>query len=153
MKQLLHETKDDLTSVLETLDAAAAEPSDNEEQRKEMRRPIRKRCEIYVFKGLGAEAVAPAAVARNLTFGGLSVVATIDEPVCPGRPVEAIVTLPNNERTHLAGIVAFCRKVEGNCYELGIEVRAAGKCSILKQDVQASRKLYDWFASALDVSP
>jgi len=152
MNQLLSETADDLAAVLEALDRAAGDPPDHEDQRKEKRHPVRTRCEIHIFKGIGDSAVAHSALARNLTFGGLSVVMTTDDPVCPGRPVEAIVITPKRERTHLAGIVAFCRKIDGGCYELGIEVKAAGRCAILTQDPDQSRRLYDWFAEGLAIA-
>lgn len=59
--------------------------------------------------------------------------------------------MPDHPPTYLAGLVAFCRGVDDTCYELGIEIKAAGSHPILTQDISESCVVYDWFAEALGV--
>ncbi|UCE58178.1 MAG: hypothetical protein JSU63_12115 [Phycisphaerales bacterium] len=145
------ETQEFMTEILEALDAAAGLPPDNSEQRRESRRPLRAKCELHLFIGPDPEPAVFDAVVRNITFSGLSVVITTRQSVRSGRPVEAVVEMPDYTRSYLAGIVAFCRRVDDECYEMGIEVKAAGNCPVVINDLQESRELYDWFAAALKV--
>ena len=149
MQATISDTLHELASTLKALEAVADRSFVDVEQRRERRSPLRARCDVYLFKGYGAETVTRNAVARNLTFGGLSLVFITEESVCPGRPVEVLVTIPDHHPTHLAGVVAFCREVEDGCFELGIEVKAVGRHAILVDDTRKARILYDWFAAAL----
>ncbi|MFQ5589663.1 MAG: PilZ domain-containing protein [Phycisphaerae bacterium] len=142
----------DLARTLDTLDQASRESCVGAEQRREPRRPVRARCELYLFRGCGAEVVTLNAVARNLTFGGLSVVFLTVAPVGSGRPVEVLVDIPDHAPTYLAGVVVFCREVDDGRYELGIEVKATGRHPILCNDLPESCALYEWFAKALTVA-
>jgi hypothetical protein len=108
-------------------------------------------CELWLFKSTGDAIIIRDAVTRNLTFLGLSVVTKLPQPVRPGRPVEIVIKVPDFTNTHVAGTVAFCRPVEDNCHEIGINVKAAGSAPILIHRVAASVKTYDWFAEALTV--
>jgi len=121
------------------------------EKRRESRRPLRTKCNLWLFKGAEAKTTTRSAVAQNQAFRGLSVQFDGDGPVTTGRPVEVVVNMPGGGRAHLAGIVVFCRKVQDDGYELGIDVKASGACSILTHNVKRAKTLYDWFANALKV--
>lgn len=106
--------------------------------------------EICLFHGSGETRTIIDAATRNLTFAGLSVVVPLNQPVRRGRPAEVIVAMRPGAPTHLAGIVAFCRKIENNLYEIGVNVRASGSCAILMHDTETAQATYEWFAHALE---
>lgn len=152
MQPFATETERTLASLLEAIEFEAARTGSHQEnQRSERRRPLHADCELGLFNALGEPVIVPDAVARNLTFLGLSVVASMRDPVRIGRPVEAVVWAGNHARTYIAGTVAFCRKVDNDCQEVGIAVKAAGSAPILMHDVHGARTVYDWFDAALQV--
>ena len=152
MQPCATETQRTLAGLLEAIEAEAARAgARGEDQRSERRRPLHADCELCLFNAQREPVVVPDAVARNVTFLGLSVVASMPDPARIGRPVEAVVWAGNHARTYIAGTVAFCRKVDNDCQEVGIAVKAAGSAPILMHDVHAARTVYDWFDAALQV--
>ena len=152
MQPCLTETQRTLATLLEAIEAETAKTMPrSEDQRSEERHPLHAECELCMFSEVGEPMIVEDAVARNLTFLGLSVVVSAREPVRPGRPVEAVVVVPPHTRTHIAGTVAFCREVEDGCCEIGIAVQAAGATPILMHDVATAWSTYEWFAEALKV--
>jgi hypothetical protein len=150
MQPCLTDTQQTLDALLKAMEAQAAKTRpQQDDQRAESRRPLHADCELCVFKTNGDPQIIQDAIARNLTFLGLSVVAPLRAPLPAGRPVEAVVKVPDHTNTHVAGTVAFCRQVEDNCHEVGISVKAAGPAPILMHDVAASLGIYDWFAEAI----
>lgn len=150
MQSSLTDTQQTIAALLEAMEAEAIRnPPKDCDQRAESRRPLHAECDLCLFQGDGDPCIVQNAVARNLTFLGLSVVAPLFSPLRPGRPVEAIIKVPDHTNTHVAGTVAFCRQVDEDCHELGISVKAAGPTSILMHDVAASIRIYDWFATAM----
>ena len=152
MQPCVTETQQTLTALLQALEdeAAKSTPQDGD-QRSESRRPMYAECELWLLRPAGDPIAIRDAVTRNLTFLGLSVVAKLPQLVRPGRPVEAVIKVPDFTNTHVAGTVAFCRPVEDDCHEVGINVKAAGSAPILIHRVAASAETYDWFAEALTV--
>ncbi len=145
------ETQRTLTALIEAMEAEAAKTVPNgTDSRSERRRVLQAECEICLFGPTGEPVIVSDALTRNLTFLGLSVVATLARPVSVGRPVEAIVVAPDHTRKHIAGTAAFCREVDDGCHEIGISVKAAGNAPILMHDVGSARARYDWFAASLD---
>ncbi|MGB2986938.1 MAG: PilZ domain-containing protein [Phycisphaerae bacterium] len=150
MEPSREKTEQTLQMMLDALDATA-DAVDSDEKRRESRRPLNATCELCFFHDLGLTTTIVEGTVRNISFRGLSVVLGLPAPVRSGRPVEVAVDVPNHTQSYVAGTVAFCRKVDGNGYELGLEVRAAGTAPILTRDVTASQVIYDWFAEALMV--
>ncbi len=139
-----------LAGIIAALDAAGEHVAlDEAEHRGESRRLFRARCELWTCSDEDREEVGHEAVTRNFSFSGLSVVAKLDQPLRAGRPIEAVITMPNFSRRHVAGTVVFCRPLPDECYEVGIHARAVGAGWIVAGDIQASRRVYDWFAEAL----
>ncbi len=139
-----------LTGLLSAMEADAAQRADSiEDQRSESREPLHAECELCYFPRNGEFKIVYDAIARNVTFMGISIVAPLPQPIEMGRPVEAIVKAPNHTNTYIAGTVAFCRQVDDECHEIGISVMATSHAPILMGDVEAAESLYEWFATAL----
>ena len=139
-----------LAGIIAALDAAGENVAlDDAEHRGESRRLFRARCELWTCSEEDREQVGHDAVTRNFSFSGLSVVATLTHPLLAGRPIEAVITMPNFSRKHVAGTVVFCRLLPDEYYEIGIHARAVGAGWIVAGDVEASKRVYDWFADAL----
>ena len=152
MQPCATETQRTLTALLEAIESEAARAgAHSEDQRSERRRPLHADCELGLFNALGEPVIVRDALARNLTFLGLSVVVSMPDPVRIGRPVEAVVWAGDHARTYIAGTVAFCREVDNDCQEVGIAVKAAGSAPILMHDVHAARTVYEWFDAALNI--
>ena len=151
MYQPAGDTQEVLEATADIVDAKKKCWPEHAEKRRESRRSLRTKCDLGLFKGPEAETATLGAVAQNQAFRGLSVQFDGDGPVTTGRPVEVVVNMPGGKRTYLAGIVVFCREVDGAGYELGIDVKASGACSILTHDVKRAKTLYDWFATAVKV--
>ncbi|MHC4698160.1 MAG: hypothetical protein ACYTFA_15610 [Planctomycetota bacterium] len=141
-----------LTAIIEALDAAGENTApDSAEHRGELRRLLRARCELWTCDEEGRTEAGYDIATRNVSFHGLSVVGNLHRPLRTGRPIEAVITMPDLTRRYLAGTVAFCRQVRDECYEVGIYARAVGSGWIVAGDVKASISIYDWFAKALQV--
>ena len=76
------------------------------------RRPLDARCTLALFHGDQNEVNCFDARTRNITFGGLSVAGKLASPVQRDRPIEVAIDRPDGRKTHLAGVVAYCKPVE-----------------------------------------
>ncbi|MHC4609010.1 MAG: PilZ domain-containing protein, partial [Planctomycetota bacterium] len=83
---------------------------------------------------------------RNISFQGIAVVLPAELTV--GHPIEVLIDLPDPGPTHLAGVVAFCRRVAGAYYEVGVEIRSSASAPILQDDPSAMANALPWFAEA-----
>ena len=138
-----------LLEIIEGDHADTAESATNKEQRKEERRKLRVACEVCLFHGIGMQRTLVNASARNITFSGISLVLNLREPVGRDRPIEVIASMGDGKRTHLAGVVAFCRELDLGVFEVGVEVKASGASAILMHDLTTAQVTYEWFAAAL----
>ena len=140
-----------LAAIIEALDAGGEHSAPGStEHRGETRRLLRAKCELWTCNDEDRVKVGQDTVTRNFSFSGLSVVARLTQPLLAGRPIEAVITMPNFSRRHVAGTVVFCRLLPDECYEIGIHARAVGAGWIVAGDVEASKRVYDWFAEALN---
>lgn len=152
MQQTTKEMQRILDALLEALDTEAAHMAPaREDQRGERRTNLRAPCDASFFLGADYRVKTVDGVVRNIGFCGLSVVANPGGPISPGRPVEVTVFRPDHTLSHLAGTVAFCRQVADDNFEIGVEVKAAGECTILTHNVSNALSIYDWFSQALRV--
>jgi len=119
------------------------------DRRGEHRESTCTRCELWVFNAEGGKSRVDDVVTRNSSFCGVSVVAKLPKPMRIGQPMEAIFASQGKRRTHVAGTVAFCRPVNGDYYEIGLHVKAAGPNQILVGEPQSVKARYDWFDEAL----
>ena len=138
-----------LATIIKLLDTASQKTAPpTAEHRGERRWPLRTGCELWTCSEEGRKEAGRDVVTRNISFRGLSVVGNLTRPLWTGQPIEAAITMVDLPRRHVAGTVVFCRQVHGDCYEVGIHVRAVGSSWIIVGDIEASKDLYDWFAKA-----
>lgn len=146
------ETQRALLALLRSIESSSAAPAEEgAEKRAEPRRPLHAPCRVTAFVDQGSQTLTIAGSVRNIAFSGISVVAQTPGPIRVDRPLEVEVDVAPGQHTHLAGTVAFCRRVTEQCFEIGIAVQAAGSSPILYRDVSMARELYDWFDRALRV--
>ncbi|MGD2109480.1 MAG: PilZ domain-containing protein [Phycisphaerae bacterium] len=120
------------------------------ERRNQSRHPMHTKCELRLFYGPGVRCCTVDGVVRNLAFGGVSAVSGLIKPIRAGRPVEVHVPFLDGPQTFLAGTIVFCRKVEDDCHEVGIALRASNCDAILSRDPDTAKGAYAWFAEALE---
>lgn len=122
------------------------------DRRAERRRPLHADCELCVFLDNGEMLMVHDALARNITFMGLSLIGNVPGEIRIGQPVEVIIKAPKPVPTHLAGTVVFSRIISPQCREIGISVKAAGSDAIIMDDVEAAKVACQWFADSLIAS-
>lgn len=121
-------------------------------RRSEQRRSLHVDCELCVFLDNGGMLIVHDALARNITFMGLSLIGNVPGEIRIGQPVEVIIKAKKPVPTHLAGTVVFCRIISPECREIGISVKAAGSDAIIMDDVEAAKVTCQWFADSLIAS-
>lgn len=119
------------------------------DRRSEQRRPLHADCELCVFLDNGEMLMVHDALARNITFMGLSLIGNVPGEIRIGQPVEVIIKAKKPVPTHLAGTVVFSRIISPQCREIGISVKAAGSYAIIMDDVETAKTACRWFADSL----
>lgn len=132
--------------------SGSAATCSREDLRSEERTSVEAKCKLYFFDGPQATITEVSGVARNLSFSGVAVVSEIADAVRIGQAVEVVVMRPEAQPTHVAGTIAFCKKIDFGKFEIGVHVQAAGQSPILIHDVEESLKQYEWFADSLQPS-
>ncbi len=122
------------------------------DRRSERRRPLHADCELCVFLDNGEMLMVHDALARNITFMGLSLIGNVPGEIRIGQPVEVIIKAPKPVPTHVAGTVIFSRMISPQCREIGISVKAAGAYAIIMGDVETAKTACQWFANSLIAS-
>ena len=120
-----------------------------QDRRSERRRPLHADCELCVFLDNGDMVMIHDALARNITFMGLSVIGNVPGEIRIGQPVEVIIKAKKRVPTHLAGTVVFSRMISPECREVGISVKEAGSNAIIMDDVETAKAACQWFANSL----
>jgi hypothetical protein len=89
---------------------------------------------------------------RNLSSGGVGLLTT--RLMIRGEPVEVVIEQEGEPgaSVYLAGLVAFCRHVEGGIYEVGIQLVARAGEPILSHDAGSPDDRPDWVQEALRAS-
>ena len=118
------------------------------DRRCEERQMMCARVELWVLDQPRPKRFVSDAVTRNSSFRGVALVARLEEPVRCGQGVEVVLISSTLLREHLAGTVAFCRSLASPYYEIGVNVKAAGRHWILADNLAGAQSRYDWFASA-----
>ena len=117
--------RESLHDLLDTVDAGENPPAETNPQtnrRLRLRRSFRTPCRVTCFPA-GQAMTTVEGVTRNVSFQGLSVV--IESPLVTGQPVEVVIELPDQAATHLAGVIAFTRRVHHQRHEIGMVVKAS----------------------------
>jgi len=146
MAQIAETGRASLQALLDTLDATEASPSEARNRRRQMRRIFRVPCTVWCFPSSGPMQRLTAAT-RNISFKGISIL--IEAELIGGQAIELAITLPDEETTYLAGVVAFCRAVADTHYEVGVRLRACGCQPVFSAGPAAAMPHHPWLADAL----
>jgi hypothetical protein len=103
-------------------------------------------CRLAALAGAALECEPEDACVRNVSTGGMGILTT--RPMVRGQPAEVAILDGDHPKLFVAGLVAFCRHIEGVVYEVGLQLFTHSEQPILSRDpVSASRNL-DWLAGA-----
>jgi len=117
-----------------------------ENVRKQLRTKVVVPCVLRHFAGSGTELRVQHAVTRNITKGGVGLVASY--PLERSEAVEIALDQVHG-RQFLAGLISFCREVEENCFDIGMQFIRCSLSPIISGNVNQALKEYDWLAQAL----
>ena len=113
------------------------------QERKEMLAP----CVLTVFVGTSLQVQGENAYVRNISTGGIGILAT--RPLVRGEPIEVMISNQGQSILYVAGLVAFCRHIEGIVYEVGIQFTAHSKEPIFSENPADAVRQHPWLAQAL----
>ncbi len=136
---------------MEDMLALAKQLNDNETDafvgiRKQERKNLVAPCTLHYFTGSGSELGAEAAATRNLSTGGAGLLAA--RPMLRGEPVEVVLDR-GTSILFLAGLVAFCRCVDGAIHDIGVQFVSHSVTPIISGDAAEALKKHDWVDRAL----
>ncbi|MEK6643011.1 MAG: diguanylate cyclase, partial [Planctomycetota bacterium] len=114
--------------------------------RREVREKLTLSCRVTTFTE-NFQVVAESAIVRNLSAGGLSVLAY--RPLSVGQPLEAAIQLPNTTVLYMAGVVAHSRLVKDQIHEVGVKVSTTSRQPIFSSNPLAALVNYPWLSQAL----
>ncbi len=138
------------SSASPSREGGASDPQTlTQDQRAEERTEVCAECELRIFNGPDAEPTVVHGTTKNLSFRGVCVVSEVCNAVAPGKAVEIHAKFEGRRPEYLAGIIVFCRKIDTDHFQLGIQVEATGQAPILTHDIERARALYDWFDESL----
>ena len=117
--------------------------------RKRERHGLLTPCVVNCFIGGSPTLQGSAAYVRNISTGGLGVL--VVRPMIRGEPVEVALQQEDEHSNmlYVAGLVAFCRHVEGRIYEVGVQLLAQAKDPIFSRDPSSAAQRFDWVVAAL----
>ena len=114
--------------------------------RKQERKKIVLPCVVHHFTGTGTKMGVVRAATRNISTGGIGLL--VDRPMARGEAVE--VVLDRHASKHFfAGLVSFCRRIDGTMHEVGVQFVLHSVTSIISEDPSEALRTYDWVAQAL----
>ena len=122
------------------------QPSRFSNARKQHRQELLTECALSFIVGSSLEVRSQAAFVRNISAGGIALLAS--RPLVRGDLVE-IAIRPGDVAQHLAGMVAFCRHVEGSIHELGVQIVDHAKQPIFMHNPAAAIRDLEWMAQAV----
>jgi len=115
--------------------------------RKEIRKDLMTPCLLYVLRRPSLTVDQHDAFARNISTSGMSLLAP--RYLARGEAVEVALRGAGPASLHVAGLVAFCRHVEGDIHEIGIQFTARANEPIFAGDPPNAIKKFTWLASAI----
>jgi len=122
------------------------QPSRFGNARKQHRQEFLTECALSFIVGSSLEVRSQEAFVRNISPGGIALL--VSRPLIRGDLVEVTIRQGDVAR-HLAGMVAFCRHVEGSIHELGVQVVDHAKQPIFLHDPAAAIRDLEWMAQAV----
>jgi hypothetical protein len=110
--------------------------------RKHPRHPFRVACTVRFMPSGSGSVAAMAGRTRNLSRGGLALLAR--RVFSLGDPIEVEVCLPDRPRMFMGGLVSFCRYAGRGYYELGVKLKAAASEPIFSSHPTLAVRALDW---------
>lgn len=114
--------------------------------RKQERTNIVSPCVMHYFTETGTQTRQLVSVTRNISTGGIGILVT--RPTVRGEAVEVILGQAP-KKTHLAGLVTFCRRINDRIYEVGMQFTTHSVDPIISGDGAEALQKYDWVAQAV----
>ncbi len=115
--------------------------------RKQRRTEMLTSCVLRVIAGPNLELKEERSFVRSISTTGLGILTT--RPLVRGEAVEVAIHSQGKSLLYVAGLVAFCRHVEGPVHDIGIQLTAHGKEPIFSSNPKAAVNHYRWLAEAL----
>ena len=115
--------------------------------RKQERRRVVMPCRLNYFTESGNEVRGEEAVTRNISTGGVGVL--VPRPMVRAEAVE-VVMQKKDSHLFLAGLVTFCRHIEGGIHEIGVQFVVHSVAPIISGSGAESALKIDWVADAVD---
>jgi len=117
------------------------------ELRKEERKNVVIPCTLHSFSKSISDLIAEEAVTRNISTGGVGLL--IERPMVRGEPGEVVLN-QGTSKLFLAGLVAFCRHIDGRIHEIGLQFVSHSVTPIISGDGAATARTHSWVERALD---
>ncbi len=115
--------------------------------RKHQRKCMITPCRLTVLTAVTLQSRTEEAYVRNISTGGIGILATM--PMVRGQPAEIAILIGNESRLFVAGVVAFCRHIEGVVHDVGLQLFMHSKQPILSNNPEEAIRNLDWVAHAL----
>lgn len=145
----LDKERESLDRLLEELDIKARQQHVGEKaddfwvcQRRHPRYAFRAECVVRFLSGNSTEVISVAGRTRNLSRGGLGILAKHVFHI--GDPVEVELQLPGQPRMYMAGLAQFVRYAGRGFHEIGIALRAASPQPVFSRNPIAAFQSLDW---------
>jgi len=116
-------------------------------QRRHPRYAFRASCVVRFLSGSFTEVLSVEGRTRNLSRGGLGILAK--HVFSLGDPVEVEIQLPGQPRMFMAGLVQFARYAGRGYHELGIGLRTAGQQPVFSRNPEAACQSLDWLRNSM----
>lgn len=116
--------------------------------RKAVRRELITPCRLTALTGVTLEFESEEAYVRNISTGGVGIL--VARSLQPGQPLEIELSIPGKPTLYLAGLVAFCRHVEGAIHDVGVQLFSHSRQPLLSENPIAAIRNLDWVADALE---
>ncbi len=117
------------------------------DMRKHVRKHLLAPCRLTALTAATLELESEDAYVRNISTGGVGILTT--RSMRRGQPAEIAILVDDEPRLFVAGVVAFCRHVEGAIHEIGLQLFTHSKEPILSRDPISAIRNLDWVAVAL----
>ncbi|MCZ6684108.1 MAG: diguanylate cyclase, partial [Planctomycetota bacterium] len=122
-------------------------PSRFSTNRKQKRKPLIAPCKLATFTGANFGLSNEVGCVRDISSGGIGILTSTDKR--RGEPIEVAIHTTEKPSLYVAGIVAWCRHIEGCVHEVGIQLFTHAREPILSADPISAIRNLDWVASAL----
>lgn len=115
--------------------------------RKQKRKLLVSQCDLCYFASVDSDLQTVEAVTRNISSGGIGLLVT--RPMVRGEPVEVVLNR-DTSKLFLAGLIAYCSRIEGPIHEIGIQFVSQSVQSVILTDPIDETRKPEWVIQALE---